>query len=167
MASQASCRTILEQFADSFKKRHKRKKFQLSCKHCLDGATNTDVFGHFEICCAVADCDKLLMGNELSSKLQKGNIQLPSSGSFAQLYSALSEKIHHTGLAKLGQNVLVPDTLSGYEKRFLIRYIYAALGDEVLIATGSTLRKPAENEIITPPTTPPDKPRLNGKRKRK
>jgi len=78
------------------------------------------------------------------------SIKLPTKGSFAKVYSALSDKIHQSGLAKSGDKVLVPDTLSAFEKRFLIRYIYAAIGDEVLVATGATLREPAKNEIETP-----------------
>ena len=90
------------------------------------------------------------MGDELSQELLDRNIKLPTKGSFAKVYSALSEKIHQSGLANSGDKVLVPDTLSAFEKRFLIRYIYAAIGDEVLVATGATIREPATNEIETP-----------------
>lgn len=130
------------------------------CNQCLDDYfLNTSIFGHFEVCNAVTNSDKLLPGDDFKPRsrsvlLQPHKFKLPprDSSSFAPLYRKLSiDTLPHCAVAKLGNKILVPDTLSGFEMRFLIRFIYASMGNEVPIATGSGLRLPEEGDVTTPP----------------
>lgn len=111
----------------------------------------TSVFKHFEVRPAVADSNKLLLGNDLS------NIKLPTKGDFATLYHKLSEHLHEHPLTYIDEYVLVPGVLGGPEIRFLVRFIAAKLHKKVLIATGDKIRPPLPHEITTPPKEPTGK----------
>jgi hypothetical protein len=152
-ASLSSCRTLLEKFADDFRGRH--ATFGAKCSTCIgNDDSNTAIFKHFEVCPAVTKGNKLLLGPKLSQELRDQNIQLPTRGSFAQIYKQLSDSIHNHPLTIVDEYVLVPGTLGLPEKRFLIRFIKAHLHMEVLISTGGEFRNPYEHEIATPPKPP-------------
>jgi hypothetical protein len=90
VACHAVCRSILEDFAKAFVGKH--AKMKKLCSHHLDlQSTVTDILKHFEVCPGVTNDAKLILGDDMSGELSASGIQLPTSGSFAKIYSALSQ----------------------------------------------------------------------------
>lgn len=155
LATNASCRSLLEEFAEDFKRQHSTAQYKKKCAYSTSGVSTTALFKHFEECSAVTQDNKLL-GDALSNKLRKRdpNFRLPSSGSFAAIYQHMSSQVHSS--ANLIRNrvgdVVVPCDLPSAEKRFWIRFLIA-MGHSVVVYDDmlEKTRPPLDEEQQTPP----------------
>ncbi len=66
----------------------------------------------------------------------------------------------------LDGRVLVPGDMLSAEKRFFIKLLLAEGREVAIVDRNGTLRVPHFDEIVTPPDTPPDVPRVGVVRKR-
>lgn len=150
LAANASCRYFLESFSKEFRDQHAR---QFRCHYKIDDCKDSTsaLLRHFEDCVLVtADSDKLL-GDDMSSKLSKRKIQLPSAGKLVDVFKSFCEKVHTDNLLRMGTGeVILSSTLSNVEKRLFIRFLMAK-GHDVVIFDKNVFRPPKTQEITTPP----------------
>ena len=168
IASYVSCRKLLENFGKDYVKKHRTKKIQRVCNINLCDETMTAVFTHFEICMAVSNDDKMLLGDNLGNKLQARGYRLPTTGSFASTYSKLSEEIHDSDILKDDDGrVIVPYDLDLPLKRFWVRFLLSKNCEVVIQDSDGQLREPKPYEISTPGHTPPSSDKKPRRKKSK
>lgn len=86
----------------------------------------------------------------LSSQLDEMNIKLPTDGSLAEVYSALSDRLRNSTLIFTNKGeALVPNTLPLVVKRFWVRFLRAK-GHGVVILDHKGVREPYAEEVETP-----------------
>ena len=161
IASYVSCRSHLENFKKAFVRKHRTKASQRVCKfNFCNEANMTEVFAHFEICTAVSNDEKMLLGDGLSSNLTSRGYRLPTSGNFASIYSKLSQEIHSSDILKdnVGR-MIVPYDLDSPLKRFWVRFLLADEREVVIQDCDGHFREPNPEEINTPPPSSDAKPR--------
>ncbi len=98
----ANCREMVETFCAGFSQRHQRDQTG-RCRICLTDLSNTAILRHFENCPLASDSPAELLGKEMSDSLKSQGVQLPSKGSFAELYSELSKIIHNCSMMADGE----------------------------------------------------------------
>ena len=171
-AMNSVCRTLIEDFSKDFLKKHKKYNSTSSCSTILNtSSTTTAILDHYESCCAVTNSNDKLLGDEFSNALSTKGINLPSSGSFKKIFSELSDRLH-TGIVRTAESkIVVPNTISGVEKRFLIRFLIAK-GESVAVLThDGGFRDVLKSDYETPPSSPPtidaSSPPTNNKNKKR
>lgn len=111
----------------------------------------TAVLRHYELCPAIRSSPDFRFEDTVSATLTENDINLPSKGALADVYSALSTAFHSSNVFKTSSGkVLIPSGLPDIEKRLLIRLLLG-MGQRVCIVEDSGhLRDPLPVEITAP-----------------
>lgn len=152
LAAHASCRHLLEQFAQEFVEKHANYNKSACCNEVLTiHDTKSSLFRHFEECPGVASDSTALLGDKLTEALKSLDIKPPSSGSFLNVFKQLSNTIHgRSWFRDSAGEVIVPFDLDDPAKRFLIRFLIANGLSVVVADVNGTVREPFPAEIETP-----------------
>jgi hypothetical protein len=140
MASECSCRTVLEKLAKEFLKEHTRVGL---CSHHFHGEESTsEILKHMDKCEEVTQSSN----NKLGDKIRGTNLIT---------FQNLCDSIHNVKLLKNKDgNVIIPLSMSAVNLRFMIKYLIGKGNDQEKILfcdLDGHLKIPREDELSPPP----------------
>ena len=162
MASECSCRAVLERLSEEFFKDHlksqtsNKSKTKNVCEHIFRSEESISaILRHMNECILLTKSTENKLGDKISNHLQSKGIQPASRGGYFQTFQSFCKRIHGAELLKTDEGqVVVPSSLSHEDKRFMIRYLIGDgydFGEIVVCGPDGTLRPPKDEEVTTPP----------------
>jgi len=153
LASECSCRSVLEKLAKSFLDEHHHAKL---CQHQFSfNESTSSILRHYDECEGVTREENNRLGDKISSQLNRLGVQQASQGTYLTTFKNLCDNIHNSELLKTDDDkVIVPSSMSNIDKRFMIRYLIGKgydLESVLICGYDGSLRAPREEELTTPP----------------
>ena len=154
LATECSCRTVLESLSQEFVKQHNIKNL---CAHEFYPEESTSaILRHLDICEGMGSTEpNYKHSNDISSQLEDMGIQPASRGGYLLTFQNLCTRIHSSSLLLSDDDkVIIPSSMNSVDKRFMIRYLLGKgydVGAIVVYGQNGKLRPPKDEEVETPP----------------